>query len=104
MIIFTLLFAVLIICSKAKPAETFLKALKIGGGAALIGLLMSYLYSQESFYNVVTFKDYYFTGGFGKIYLFGLSVLCAIPIAAIYKAIDQLILYIYDKKNDENKP
>lgn len=107
LIIFTLLFAVIIISSNEKPSTAFFRAFKIGLGVTLVSLLMAWSYSRESIYNVATFKDYYFTGGFGKFYMLGLSILCAIPLAAVYKALDTFFLYLHNKpsnsSNDKDK-
>ena len=96
-LIFTLLYALLIISSKEKSSATMFRFFKIGGGVMLISLLMAWVYSREPIYNLATFKAYYFSGGFGKFYMLGLSILCAIPIAAIYNALYKFILCIYNK-------
>jgi len=59
---------------------------------------MSFHFSRESIYNLAVFKQYYFTAGFNRVYLGGLSMLCAIPIIAIGK-----IMFNHKPENDSLK-
>jgi len=71
---------------------------KIGISLTGLGLFMSFHFSRESLYDLVVFKQHYFTAGFSRVYLVGLSMLCAIPIIAIGK-----IRFTHKPENDSLK-
>jgi len=70
----------------------------IGMLLTALGLFMSFHLSRESIYNLAVFKQHYFTAGFNRVYLVGLSMLCAIPIIAIGK-----IRFTHKPENDSLK-
>jgi hypothetical protein len=59
----------------------------IGGGMALLGLVMSWLISHAPIIELATLVQYETTLGFIRLYIVGLSILLAMPALIIFKLV-----------------